>query len=166
MDKHVLLKLYNNITDSFDEENSQAVNDIDRPAGVVPQVVNDNNYNNIEVNPQTVVNHNDIGRSEGVVPRSLDEVTPPYHELLLRHFTNNYELIAQKQSDIDAGLKIRALILKNKNVVYNYSLKIIGTDNVPNATIAAAIVMCNLYYAIAAKGDTLTCSLGAGHNGV
>ena len=26
--------------------------------------------------------------------------------------------------------------------------------------------MCNLYLAIAAKGDTLTCSLGAGHNGV
>ena len=26
--------------------------------------------------------------------------------------------------------------------------------------------MCNLYLAIATKGDTLTCSLGAGHNGV
>ena len=33
-------------------------------------------------------------------------------------------------------------------------------------TISAAIVMCNLYFDIAARGDTLTCSLGAGHNGV
>ena len=47
----------------------------------------------------------------------------------------------------------------------NYSFKIISTDNVPNATIAVANVMCNLYLAIATKGDTLTCSLGAGHNG-
>ena len=164
MDEHVLQT--QNDTDSFDEENSQVVDNIDRPAGEVPQVIDDNNYNDIKAIPQTVVEQNNIGGSEGAIPRSLDVVTPPYHELLLKHFTNNYGLIAQKQSDIDAGLKIRALILKNKNVVYNYSFKIISTDNVPNATIAAAIVMCNLYLAIAAKGDTLTCSLGAGHNGV
>ena len=63
-------------------------------------------------------------------------------------------------------MKIKVLIHKNKTVVYNYSFKIIGTDNVPNATIAAAIIMCNLNFVIAAKGDTLTSSLGAGHNGV
>ena len=164
MDEHVL-QTHNNI-ESFDEENSQDVDDIDIPAGVVPQVVDDNDNNDFEVAPQNVINHNDISRSVGVVPHTLDEVTPPDHELLLKHFTKNYDLIAQKQSNIDAGLKIRALILKNKNVVYNYSFKIIGTDNVPNATIAAAIVMCNLYFAIAAKADTLTCSLGVGYNGV
>ena len=72
----------------------------------------------------------------------------------------------KNQSNIDVGLVIRALILKNKKVVYNYSFNIISTDNVPNATIAVATVMCNLHLAIATKGDTLTCSLGAGHNGV
>ena len=61
---------------------------------------------------------------------------------------------------------IRALLLKNKEVINNYSFKIISTDNVHNATIAVANVMCKLYLAIASKGDTLTCSLGAGHNGV
>ena len=35
-----------------------------------------------------------------------------------------------------------------------------------NATVALANVMCNLYLTIATKGDTLTCSLGEGHNGV
>ena len=35
-----------------------------------------------------------------------------------------------------------------------------------NVTVAVANVMGNLYLAIATKGDTLTCSLGAGHNGV
>ena len=105
MDEHVLQTDNNN--NSFDEENSQAVNDIDRPAGVVPQDVNNNDYNdndNVsfnEVNPQAVVNHNDIDRSDGVVPRTVYEVTPPYHELLLWHFTNNYELIAQKQSNLE-----------------------------------------------------------------
>ena len=137
MDEHKLLTDHN--IDSFDEENSQAVDDIDRSAGVVPQAVVDNDYN---------------------------DNTPPYHELLLRHFNNNYKLIAQKQSGLEGGLQIRALILKNKIVVYNYSFTIIGTDNVPNATITAAIVMCNLYIDIAAKGDTLTCSLGAGNKGV
>ena len=50
-------------------------------------------------------------------PQTVDEVTPPYHEFLLRHFTNNYKLIAQKQSDLEVWLKIRALIIKNKIVV-------------------------------------------------
>ena len=163
MDEHVLQT--ENNSNSFDEENSQAVDDTDRPAGEVPQVVNDNNYNDIEAIPQTVVDQNNIEGPEGTIPRSLDVVTP-FHELLLKQFTNNYNLIAQKQSDNDVGLVIRALILKNKKVVYNYSFRIISTDNVPNATIAVATVMCNLYLAIATKGDTLTWSLGVGHNGV
>ena len=35
-----------------------------------------------------------------------------------------------------------------------------------DATIVATNKMCNLYLAIALKGHTLICSLGAGHNGV
>ena len=163
MDKHVLHT--QNDHDRLDEENSQAVDDNNRPAGEVPRVVVDNNYNDLEAIPQTVVDQNDIEGSVGAIPQSLDVVSP-LNELFLKQFTNNYHLIAQKQSDNEVGLVIRALILKNKEVIYNYSLKIISTDNVPNSTIAVANAMCNLYFTIATKGDTLTCSLGAGHNGV
>ena len=98
-------------------KNSQTVDNIDRSEGVVPQSVVDNDDNdNVsfnEVNSQAVINYNDIDRSDGVVPQNVNEVIPPYHELLLRHFTNNYQIIAQKQSKLEGGLKIRALILKN-----------------------------------------------------
>ena len=66
--------------------------------------------------------------------------------------------------DTNIGLVIRALLFKKKN--YKYSFKILNTENVHNATIVVANKMCNLYLAIATKGDTLICSLGAGHNGV
>ena len=66
---------------------------------------------------------------------------------------------------MEAGYHFLGVCLKIKKV-YNYSFKIITTDYVTNATIAVAHVMCNLYLAIATKGDTLTCSLDAGHNGV
>ena len=98
--------------DSLDEENSQAVNDTDRPAGEIPKVVNNNNYNNIEAIPRTVVEQNNNEGADGVIPWSLDVVSP-FHKLLLEQFTNNYDLIAQKQSNYDVGLVIRALILKN-----------------------------------------------------
>ena len=73
-------------------------------------------------------------------------------------------MFAQKLADIETGLVIRAILLKNNEVIFNYSLKIIGTDNVQNAMIAAANKVCNLYLVHALKGDTLLCSLGAGHN--
>ena len=37
-------------------------------------------------------------------------------------------------------------------------------NNIQNATNAAANKVCNLYLVRALKGDTLLCSLGAGHN--
>ena len=61
MHEHVLQT--QNDSDSF-EEDSQAVNNTDRPAGEVPHVVDDNNYNNIEAIPQTVVDQNYIEGSE------------------------------------------------------------------------------------------------------
>ena len=106
-----------NNPDSLDEENSQAVNDTDRPAGEVPQVFNDNNYNDIDAIPWTVVEQNDNEGADGVIPQSLDVVSP-FHELLLKQFTNNYNLIVKKQSNNDVGLVIRALILKNKKKLY------------------------------------------------
>ena len=75
-------------------------------------------------------------------------------------------MFTQKLVNIDTGLVIRAILLKNNEVIFNYSFKIIGTDNVQNATIAAANKVCNLYMVCALKGDTLICFLGAGHNGV
>ena len=42
----------------------------------------------------------------------------------------------------------------------------INTENVHNAMIAVANKMCTQYLTIALIGDTLICSLGAGHNGV
>ena len=182
MDEHVTLTQNDDDDDSFDEENSQAVVDTSRPDGEVPQAVvginginiNGHDLNRLDVNncyndlgsiPRIVVAQNGNKGSAGEVPQSLDVVSP-INELILKQFTNNYHLIAQKQSNIEVGLVIRALLLKNKEVINNYSFKIISTDNVHNATIAVANVMCKLYLAIATKGDTLTCSLGAGHNGV
>ena len=75
-------------------------------------------------------------------------------------------MFAQNLVNIDTSLVIRSILLKNNEVILNYSFKIIGTDNVQNATIAAANKVCNLYLVCALKGDTLICSLGAGHNGV
>ena len=70
----------------------------------------------------------------------------------------------EKLADNEIGLVIRAILLKNNEVIFNYSFKIIGTDNIQNAKIAAANKVCNLYLVCALKGDTLLCSLGAGHN--
>ena len=75
-------------------------------------------------------------------------------------------MIAQKLVDIDTGLVIRAIFFLNTEVIFNYSFKIIGTYNVQNVTITAANKVCNLYLVRALKGDTLICSLGAGHTGV
>ena len=135
----------------------------DEPAGVVPQVAANNSYNDLGSTPQIAVVQNSNKVSAGEVPQSLDVVSP-LNELILKQFTNNYHLIAQKQSNTEVGLVIRALLLKNKEVINNYSFNIISTDNVLNATVVVANVMCNLYLAIATKGDTLTCSLEVGHN--
>ena len=96
------------------------------------------------------------------IPKGISKIT----ELTLDQFKNNYQLFAQKLADNDTGLVIRAILLKNNEVIFNYSFTIIGTDNVQNATIAAANKVCNQYLVCALKGDTLICSLGAGHNGV
>ena len=93
-------------------------------------------------------------------------MSPKITELTLDQLENNYKLYTKKLVNIDTGLVIRAILLKNNEVLFNYSFKIIGTDNVQNATIAAANKLCNLYLVCALKSDTLICSLGAGHNGV
>ena len=65
---------------------------------------------------------------------------------------------------MQTDLVIRAILLKNNEVIYNYSFRIQGTDNVHDSTIAAANKVCNLFLGITLKGDTMVSSLGAGHN--
>ena len=74
-------------------------------------------------------------------------------------------MFIKKLADVETDLVIRAILLKNNEVIYNYSFIIKGTD-VHNATIAAANKVCNQYLGCTIKGDTLVCSLGAGYNGV
>ena len=69
----------------------------------------------------------------------------------------------QKLADVDTDLVIRVILLKNNKVIFNYRFKIQGTDHVQNSTIAAANKVCDLYLGHALKGDTLVCTLGAGH---
>ena len=107
MDEHVL-QIHNDCN-SFNEEDSQVVDNNDRPAGVVPRVVMNNSYNDLEAIPQIVVAQNGNKGSAGAIPQSLDVVSP-LNELILKQFTNNYHLIAQKQSDTEVGLVIRALL--------------------------------------------------------
>ena len=71
--------------------------------------------------------------------------------MTLDQFKNNYKLFTKKLADIETSLVIRAILLKNNEVIFNYSFKIIGTDNVQNATIAAANKVCNLYLVNALK---------------
>ena len=80
-------------------------------------------------------------------------------ELTLDLFENNYKLFAKKLVDVETDLVIRAIILKNNEVIFNYSIRIQGTDNVHDATIAAANKVCNLFLGITLKGDTIVCSL-------
>ena len=88
-------------------------------------------------------------------------------ELTLDLFENNYKLFTQKLVDVETDLVIRAILLKNNEVIFNYCFRIQGTDNVHDATIAtiaAANKVCNIFLGITVKGDAIVCSLGAGHN--
>ena len=147
---------------SFDKVTSQAGGVTKTPVEEILQAEGDSHNVNINdhtqgTNPRFVATHHNYKGSAGVNPE-IPKVVSPINELILDQFTNNYQIFAQKLVDTDVGLVIRA--------IYNYSFKISNSDNVHNAMIAIANKMCNLYLAIAIKGDTLICSLGAGHNGV
>ena len=94
-----------------------------------------------------------------LVPTGISKIT----ELTLDQFKNNYRLFAKKLVNVDSDLVIRVILLKNKEVFYNYTFKILGTDNVHDAIIVSTCKVCDLFLDHAIKGDTLLCSLGAGH---
>ena len=81
-------------------------------------------------------------------------------------FDNNYHLYARKISCPEDGFFIRAILMKNNEIIFNYTYKIIGTENVRIATIVSADQVCNHYLQLAMKGDTFLISLGDGHLGV
>ena len=56
--------------------------------------------------------------------------------------------------------------MKNYEIIFNYTYKINGIDNVAIATIVSADQVCNHYLLHAMKGDSFLCSLGDGHHGV
>ena len=64
------------------------------------------------------------------------------------------------------GFFIRAVLMKNNYVIFNYTYTIIGTENVQIATIVSADQVCNHYLQLAMKSDTFQVSLGDGHLGV
>ena len=66
----------------------------------------------------------------------------------------------------EEGFFIRAVLMKNNVIIFHYTYKIIGTENVRIATIVSADQVCNHYLQLATKGDTFLVSLGDGHLGV
>ena len=101
-------------------------------------------------------------KTSQLIPVGISNIT----ELTLDLFDNNYHLYAHKISCSEDGLFIRAIVMKNNEIILNYTYKIIGTDNVQIATIVSADQVCNHYLLLATKGDTFLCSLGDGHLGV
>ena len=79
---------------------------------------------------------------------------------------NNYHLYARKICCPEDGFFIRAILMKNNEIIFNYTYKIIGTENVRIATIVSANQVCNHYLQLAMKGDTFLISLGDGHLGM
>ena len=102
------------------------------------------------------------GNTPHLIPKGIKNIT----ELTLEWFDNNYHLYVQKINHSEEGLFIRAILMKNNAIFFNYTYKINGTTNVAIATIASADQVCNHYLVHAVKGDTFLCSLGDGHNGV
>ena len=96
------------------------------------------------------------------LPKGISKIS----ELTLDLFNNNYHLYAHKISCSEDGLFIRAILMENNKVIFNYTYKIIGTENVRIATIVSADQVCNLYLLLAMKGDTFLCSLVDSHLGV
>ena len=97
-----------------------------------------------------------------LIPTGISKTT----ELTLDQFKNNFRLFAQKLVNVDSDLVIRVILLKNNAVFYNYTFHILGTSNVHDAIIVSTRKVCALFLDHATKGDTLLCSLGAGHNSV
>ena len=112
--------------------------------------------------PAAVFSQGSVIPQNLLVPTGISKLT----ELTLDQFKNNFRRFAKKLVNDDSDLVIRVILLKNNAVFYNYTFKILGTSNVHDAIIVSTCKVCDLFLDHATKGDTLLCSLGAGHNSV
>ena len=94
-----------------------------------------------------------------LIPTGISNIT----QLTLDQFVNNYRLFAQKLINVESDLVIRVIILKNNTMFLNYTFKILGSSNIQDAIIASTCRVCTIFLDHATRGDTLLCSLGAGH---
>ena len=106
------------------------------------------------------------GNKGVLLPAHVLKGAAKVNELTLELFDNNFNLYAQKINHHEDGLFIRAILMKNNNIIFNNTYKINGTSNVAIATIASADQVCNQYLVLAGKGDSFICALGDGHHGV
>ena len=120
--------------------------------------LDDSNDTNVIVSNDRENPHADNGYVNNIVPgenqyennNNINAVVPCSNQskqngLLYSHFKNNWEIVAQKLNQLDllGALVIRAIIFKNKNVMFNHKYCITGTENVSIATIAVITVLCS-----------------------
>ena len=117
---------------------------------------------NLLILPGAVFSQGSVVPQNLLIPNGISKLT----ELTLDQFQNNFRLFAQKLVNVDSDLVIRVILLKNNAIFYNYTFKILGTSNVQDAIIVSTCKVCALFSDHATKGDTLLCSLGAGHTSV
>ena len=94
-----------------------------------------------------------------LIPTGISNIT----QLTLDQFDNNYRLFAQKLIHVESDLMIRVILLKNNAMFLNYTFKILGSSNIQDAIIASTCRVCTIFLDHTIRGDTLLCSLGAGH---
>ena len=94
-----------------------------------------------------------------LIPTGIPNIT----QLTLDQFDNNYRLFAKKLINVESDLTIRVILLKNNTMFLNYTFKILGSSNIQDAIIASTCRVCTIFLDHATRGDTLLCSLVAGH---
>ena len=109
--------------------------------------------------PRVVFSQGSVVPQNLLTPKGISKLT----ELTLDQFKNNFRLFAQKLVNVDSDLVIRVILLKNNAMYYNYTFNILGSSNVHDAIIASTCKVCTTFLDHTTKGDTLLCSLGAGH---
>ena len=97
--------------------------------------------------------------SQHLIPSRISKIT----QLTLDQFDNNYRLFAQNLMNDDSDLTIRVILLKINTMFLNYTFKIIGSSNIQEAILASTYKVCTIFLDHTVRGDTLLCSLGAGH---
>ena len=164
-----------NFDDDFDYDNHDSPTPVGNDAGGL------STSNRMEVRPLhgdpigPLSNGRELASNPTTFPRakvSQGDVVPQYlipsriskiTQLTLDQFDNNYRLFAQKFMNDDSDLTIRVILLKNNTMFLNYTFKILGSSNVQEAILASTYKVCTIFLDHTTRGDTLLCSLGAGH---